>query len=473
MTGRLKSIVLFVVLAVLAACSSSGKTTSAASNTTVTGGGSSVAGQTTTSSGSSGASTAGLTADGNAKAVAAVAKDTLSGTAGTGLTRGVSSSTVKVGCYLQLSGWPDAQAGFKARFQRANSTNELPGGRKIDFGSCQDDGGSPQTNLQIVQKDVQQDQDFAMVGISSFVQTPSTDFMGANQVPFEGFGYVPGFCGTRWGYGFNGCLITNFSPNQQHVVQAMNGVLVPLAAAKLTPQTARIALQANEGDAGTSGNASIGAAYKMAGANVVYNEANIPSPPPGDFSPFVNAINAAKPNLVVGDVESQTGPPFAAAVAASGYKGAQMNYISYSPGSLAKSPQLAKSLDGVYVELQVVPQELQTPYIKQMEKDLTAISAPTFITFSLAVAYAEADVLISQLKAVGADLNTKTWDQTINGGGYVYKSSVDGGGGQMSFPSMHFMGADCGVAVQIQGTNYVAATPYSCYDSIVVSSKSS
>src|SRR6187455_1555242 len=63
--------------------------------------GSSAIGQTTTTSGSSSVPNYGPTTNGNAKAAKAVKGVPLTGTAGSGLTRGVTSSSVKVGCYLQ------------------------------------------------------------------------------------------------------------------------------------------------------------------------------------------------------------------------------------------------------------------------------------------------------------------------------------------------------------------------------------
>ena len=108
---------------------------------------------------------------------------------------------------------------------------ELPGGRKIDFSACQDDGSNPQTNLQIVQKLVQQDQVFAVVGISAAASTPSTDFMSKNQVPYYGWGFLPGFCGQRWGFGYNGCLVTNY-PGKKHTVYQANLALGAIQAAE-------------------------------------------------------------------------------------------------------------------------------------------------------------------------------------------------------------------------------------------------
>jgi branched-chain amino acid transport system substrate-binding protein len=425
--------------------------------------------QSTTTSGSTTSGASGATTNGNAKAAKAVKNNTLTGTAGSGLTRGVSSSSVKVGCYLQQQSFAGADDGFKARFERANTDKELPGGRTIDFSACQDDGNNPQNNLQIVTKLTQQDEVFAIVGISADFLQPSADFLARNQVPFFGWGFVPGFCANRWAFGFDGCLVTEYPGAKQKVYQS-NLALGPIAAAGLTPKTTKVALQAGDDDAGKSGNVTIGSLYKLEGADVVYNESNLPVPgPPADFSPFVTAVKDKDPNLLLTLTNFQTAPGFTAAMSASGYTGANVNFVGYVPGLLSSSAQLAAALDGAYVSSQIVPQEQQTPYIKQVEKDLTAINAKTgkFITLAEAIAYVQADVLVSELKAVGKNLNTKTFDQKINGGGYTYKSSAAGGPGQMEFPAMHFIAADCAAMLKINGTAYDVSVPFTCYDSPV------
>src|SRR5690242_15355077 len=58
--------------------------------------------------------------NGNAAAAKLVKNDPLAGAKGSGLTRGVTSSTIKVGCYLQAASFANADDGFKARFNRAN-----------------------------------------------------------------------------------------------------------------------------------------------------------------------------------------------------------------------------------------------------------------------------------------------------------------------------------------------------------------
>ncbi len=427
----------------------------------------SASGQTTTTTGTPVASY-GPTTDGNAKAARAVAGKPLAGPAGSGLTRGITTTGVKVGCYLQATAFAGADDGFKARFLRANTTRELPGGRQIEFTPCQDDAGNSQTNLQIVQKIVQQDQAFAVVGISSAVMPTSTDVMNSNQVPYFGWGFRPGFCGTRWGFGFNGCLVS--AASDEPVVYQSALALGPIAVARLKPTDARFALQAQDNDSGHTVIASMSKLIKAVGAKVVYAEANIPDPSSGvNMAPFVQAINATTPNIVLTLTNLQTATGFTAAMTASGYKGLNLNYVGYVPGLLSSSASQASALNGAVVSTQIVPQEAQTTYIKQMETDLVATKTPTgrFITLGAAIAYAQADLLVSQLKAVGPTLTTKTFDRVVNRGRYTYRS--DGGPGQMSFPAMHWIAADCAAALRVNGPgqSYEQVLPFTCSPSIV------
>src|SRR5262245_23653630 len=75
---------------------------------------------TTTATSSTTASSTQTSTNGNAKAAKIVKNDPLAGTPGSGLTRGVTSSSVKVGCYLTAQAFQGADDGFKARFERAN-----------------------------------------------------------------------------------------------------------------------------------------------------------------------------------------------------------------------------------------------------------------------------------------------------------------------------------------------------------------
>src|SRR3954452_1640448 len=125
------------------ACGSSKK----ASDTTTTAAGASANAATTTKSASE-----------------AVKNDTLNGPKGTGKTRGITDTTIKVGCEFNQAQFTGADDGYKARFERANRDNEL-NGRKIEFLACQDDGSNTQNNLSIAKKLVEQDKVFAVMSI--------------------------------------------------------------------------------------------------------------------------------------------------------------------------------------------------------------------------------------------------------------------------------------------------------------------
>jgi hypothetical protein len=237
----------------------------------------------------------------------------------------------------------------------------------------------------------------------------------------------------------------------------------PMTAVGQTPAQSKFALQAQDNDSGHSSLPTFSELIKLVGAKTVYQEANIPQSSAGvSFTPFAEAIKAANPNILITLTDFPTAPGLTAAVTANGYAGANVNYVGYVPGLLDSSAQLASAFNGAYVSSQTVPAEQDTPYIKQMQKDLTASNAKTgdFITLANSIAYAQADVLVSQLKATGKTLNTKTFDQKVNDGSYTYKSSVAGGQGQMEFPSMHFFPADCSSLLKIEGTKYTQVVPF-------------
>ncbi|SDG35473.1 hypothetical protein [Pseudonocardia oroxyli] len=80
--------------------------------------------------------------------------------------------------------------------------------------------------------------------------------------------------------------------------------------------------------------------------------------------------------------------------------------------------------------------------------------------------YAMADMFLSQLAAAGPDLNTKTFDQAVNGGGYTYTSSTPGGPASLPYPAGHVTQADCGAAMQLINNRYVVRGAYTCFSSV-------
>jgi branched-chain amino acid transport system substrate-binding protein len=299
---------------------------------------------------------------------------------------------------------------------------------------------------------------------------PTTDYVNQNEVPLIGWAISPGFCGTRWAFGFNGCLIGTVLPDAvPHPVIQASLVDPIIKASGLQPSAVKFAAQAGDDDSGHAGNPQYEAAFKARGATVVYSEATIPVPgPTTDYTPYAQAVIKADPNIVYTSTAFQDVGGFSAALKAGGYKGVNMNYVAYIPGLLGSSAQLAAALDGTYVNTQIVPQEDQTEYIKQMEKDLTTYKAAagTNILFGTALAYVEADMLVEMLTAAGKDLNTKTFDTNINGGSFKYQVKQAGGPGAVGFPEGHFLPADCAAILKVNGTKYDPVVPFQCWPSI-------
>jgi len=432
-------------------------------------------GTATTAAGGSTASTAagGSTAQTGApqSIIDQVRKDPMAGTVGSGLTRGVTDTEIKIGCVATLKNYAGVEDGFKARYERANAEGGI-NGRKIDFTGCEDDNLDDNQNLSVTKRLVEQDKVFAIAGVGANFNVPTTDYINQNEVPLVAWGISPGFCGTRWGIGFNGCLIGPFLKDAvPHATAAANLADAIIKASGLQPSEVKFAAQAGDDDSGHAGNPQYELVFKNRGAQVVYSEATIPVPgPTTDYTPYAQAVMKSGANIVFTSTAFQDVGGFSAALKAAGFKGVNQNFVAYVPGLLDSSPQLAAALDGTYVSTQIVPQEEQTEYIKQIEKDLTAVKAAagTNILFGTALAYNEADVLVQMLTAAGKDLNTKSFDEAVNGGNFKYQPKEAGGPGAMGWPEGHFVGNDCSAILKVEGTKYTSVVPFQCYPSIPV-----
>src|SRR5665213_992432 len=144
-----------------------------------------------------------------------------------------------------------------------------------------------------------------------------------------------------------------------------------------------------------------------------------------------------------------------------------MDFTNYIPGLLASAPQLAAALQGEYINTQVVPQEQTgSAWVASELAALKAIGQPAFLTLGASIGYAEANEFIEQLQAVGKNLNTKTFDNTVNGGKFVsYKNVGTGGPGKLLWPAAHFISADCATIVKVTGTAFNVVNPFKCYQS--------
>jgi ABC-type branched-subunit amino acid transport system substrate-binding protein len=399
-------------------------------------------------------------------------KQKLIGPKGTGLTRGITSTSISVGCVYTSGDYTGYVGGIQAAFYEANKKGI--DGRKLTLVPCKDDTGGVQTNVSEVEQLVQQNQVFAVLSLTQNILDGSTNFLTANQVPYYGWGFNPGFCGYRWGFGWNGCLSPVLLPASNPISKVDQGNLAQaiIKASGLPASKVRFAVQAQNSPSGTSGDADYDTLFTALGAKVVYSEANFPLTTGVDYTPYVQAIIAAKPNIVFISTPFSDVGGMASALKAAGYKGITMDFVTYSPGLLASSPQLASSLQGEYINAQVVPQEqTSSAYVQQELAAFKASGQQPFLTLGASMGYAEATELIEQLQAVGKNLNTKTFDQTVNGGKFEsYTTVAANGPGKLLWPAAHFLPADCAVVVKVSGTAYNVVNPFKCYSSYTIKS---
>jgi branched-chain amino acid transport system substrate-binding protein len=451
------------------ACSSSKKstsTTTAAPGTTAAGSATTAAGSATTAA-SGGSGDTGNAGGGPLEQLAA--SGSLTGPVGTGLTRGITDTSVTVGCTYTATAFAGYAQGLAARFDSINKSGGI-NGRTINLLPCKDDASTAQTNLQQVQQLVQQSNAFAVFSASQAILPGSTDFLSSNQVPYYGWGFLPGFCGQRWGFGWDGCLEGNAATPQQVSHAAIQGNLADaiIKASGLPASQVKVAVQSENSAAGKVGSAQYQTLFTQRGAQVVYNETNFPTTAGVDVTPYVQAMLAAKPNIVEISTPFNDVGPIVAGLRAGGYTGISFDFTNYIPGLLASSAQLAQVLQGEYVNTQVVPQEENTPWVQQEVADLQASGQKPFVTLGGAIGYAEAELFVEQLQAVGKTLDTKTFDTTVNGGSFTSFDKITGGPGVLKWPAAHDLGADCAAVLKISGTSYTVVVPFACYQSLKI-----
>jgi ABC-type branched-subunit amino acid transport system substrate-binding protein len=242
--------------------------------------------------------------------------------------------------------------------ERANREGGI-NGRKIKYVGIKDDGSDAGRDLDVTRQIVSQGV-FALAPVVSQVFLPqSSDYLSQNQVPFVGWGFMPGFCGNKFGYGFNGCLI-----GDTYINSALTDPVLDTFAAKSGKRISdiRVAIQAGDDITGKSGSKQYADNVKRRGAHVVYNEQNIPiDTQTTDYSPFARAVVASKPDVVYASVRFADVVGLTSALRQAGFQGPVVNFVTYVPGILTAQPGLATALEGSWVNSQLPPSEPNSP----------------------------------------------------------------------------------------------------------------
>jgi hypothetical protein len=359
-----------------------------------------------------------------------------------------------------------AELGAKARFARANKEGGV-NGRTINYLGSADNKLDPAQDLPTVKKIVEQDKAFAIVPMVSPVLAAGGTYLVNNKVPFYGWGITPAFCNNTVGFGFTGCLVPTTKTDEVSTASAglIDKVLnIPDGTGKT------VALISEDDVAGQFGIKVIQAAFVADHWKVTYSKSILPSTSPTtDFSPYAQAIltsNGGKaPDVMFHVTTVPNAEGLTKALTDAGFKGPQMNAVTYDPAFLTGAA--ANNLDKEYVFIQYSAFEDNSAATQQMLKDVEAVQpSQTKLTQDIAIGYYSADIFLAHLKKAGKNLSRTGFLAAANDGSSY---EVPGGIGKLSFPDNHQNSVACGSLVQIDSGKYVSKVPLTCYKNVPLS----
>ncbi|MFD6889821.1 ABC transporter substrate-binding protein [Streptomyces sp. NPDC059957] len=381
-----------------------------------------------------------------------------------GNSRGVTAESIKVGGIVSMtsaSGYSKkaTDLGAKARYMRANAEGGI-NGLKIDYIGAEDDGQDPAKNLAAARKLVQQDKVFAIAPMSSVTFT-GADFLEQEKVPTFGWGTLPSFCGPKYIYGFNGCLVPTPGGTINQTWPEGIGQILGGAAGK------SVAIIANDSDAGKFGVRTFQQGFASAGFKVSYAKASVPGTAvPSDWSAYVKEIlesnDGKAPDAVVSVMQTPNNIGLFTSLKRSGYKGLLSDPTDYDPGLLAKDAT-KQALDGVHVLLQFEPFESTNPKMAQFKADIKAASGGLDVPLNMHMmtGYMSADLFVSIAQKAGKGLTVESFQAAAQG-----FSDTDTLVGNRAEPKGQKDSFGCGALVQLKNGAYEVSVPFKCYEPI-------
>ena len=402
--------------------------------------------------------------------VAAVTSATTAGAGSGTQARGIEDGEILVGGLGPGFPFKDfgGETGAKARFEEENAKGGV-NGLKIKYVGWGDDNNSAETNLAETQRLIQQEGVFALVPVLSpnFIQ--AAKFAEQQKVPAFGWGIAPGFCTSKYAFGFSGCLVP---PPPVKVASNTWGGLIDQhfkdegEADGAKGKTAAVISESN--DSGQSGNVVIVATAEAVGMKVVYDEASIPAPDPApvtDFSPYVTDLmtsDGGEPPdvifLVVSADTLQAG--LQNALNDAGYDGLATNAVLYSP--LATALVTGGSVLTQFATPEAVA---DTPSVQKFLDAVEAVAGDEAVNQPTISGYIAADMFIQALKKAGKN---PTPEKVQKAAAKLKNYKIDGFVGPTSYPKGFTQGTPCGQLVASDGTEWTVQVPFQCFTNINV-----
>ncbi|MFI6294040.1 ABC transporter substrate-binding protein [Nonomuraea sp. NPDC050790] len=385
------------------------------------------------------------------------------GTAG-GAVPGVTDTTIKVGGVLtktSASGYStkDAEIGAKARFERANAAGGVHG-RKIEFVGAEDDGQDAAKGDAAAKKLVQKDQVFAVLPVHA-PNFGGAAFLEQQGVPWYGWATGPQWCGTKTGFGYNGCLAPKPGAGSQTWWGRQMADLLGGADGK------SVYVQTSDSSGSKYGGKTISQSFEAAGFTLVGLNSALPAAaPPPDWLPYVNKImtsDAGRPPDIVVSIIAGTkfNVGLYTALKKAGYNGVLSDATSYDVAIL-KDPATAQAMEGVIAAPMFEPFESTAPEIDRLRQDVEKVAPGTPLTQHLAIGYWSADIFLDMAGKAGKDL-TRQKVLDIGNGSYSYENA---GFGRVQYPKDHSEPNGCGALVKLEGGAFQVAKNLKCFDNV-------
>ena len=372
-------------------------------------------------------------------------------TPGASSSRGFDGTTLKVAGIGSAVNFADADIGARARFERANDTDELDG-IQIEYAEFADDKQDPAVATSEARRLVTQEQVFAIVPDLSAVNPGP--YLSDQHVPYVGFGFDSTYCTTEpddsiWAFGFNGCLV----PADPPVMPDSYSQLYKYVSEKTGEDDPSIVLFSNDNESGSKSVGFFATAAEGAGFDVVYAEGVVPVTT-ADYSPYVqewlSADDGEQPDAIYCMLEVQCLQIWPE-VEAAGFEGTFQTplytdlLVSQLAGTVAVSFYNVEPNDG----------------LTQMQEDLEAFEPGTEVSASNAPAYFAADMFIQALKQVGPDVTPEAVQQALANQTW----EIEGFVGPIEYPASTVVSTPaCNALLESDGTEWQVLEPYECSD---------
>ncbi len=383
---------------------------------------------------------------------------------GTGTAPGVTATTVRIGGVLtktSASGYStrDAELGAKARFARANAEGGVHG-RTIDFLGAEDDGQDAAKGDAAAKKLVQKDQVFALVPVHA-PNFGGAAFLEREGVPWFGWATGPQWCGTRTGFGYNGCLAPKPGAGSQTWWGRQMADLLGGAEGK------SVYVQTSDSSGSKYGGTTISQSFTAAGFELAGVNSGLPgAAPPPDWLPYVHKImtsdDGGPPDVVVSVIAgTKFNVGLYSALKRAGYQGVLTDATSYD-AAILKDPASARALEGVIAAPMFEPFESDAPEIARLRADVEKVAPGATLTQHLAIGYWAADIFLDLLAKTGQDLTRERFLATANGS-YAYDNP---GFGRIRYPKDHTEPNGCGALVKLEGGAFQVVRSMKCFDNV-------